>query len=159
MKKRLDGLQALHSIIQRLNKTLESGLKKDYNAAVKSEPEAVHPLVRVHPVNGRKCLYVTEGYTVRIIGLPEDESRELIAELTAHWLSPNSPTCTTRRQNDLVMWDDCTTQHKATFDYPASDTEANAPHYCGVQRCSCVRLASRSVKIVIETATRATNRS
>lgn len=120
MKKRLDGLQALHSIIQRLNKTLESGLKKDYNAAVKSEPEAVHPLVRVHPVNGRKCLYVTEGYTVRIIGLPEDESRELIAELTAHCVKPEFTYLHNWRQNDMVMWDDCTTQHKATFDYPAS---------------------------------------
>ncbi|MCE9640635.1 MAG: TauD/TfdA family dioxygenase, partial [Betaproteobacteria bacterium] len=120
MKKRLDGLQALHSIMQRLSKTLESGLKKDYNAAMKSEPEAVHPLVRVHPVNGRKCLYVTEGYTVRILGLPEDESRDLIAELTAHCTKPEFTYLHQWRKNDLVMWDDCSTQHKATFDYPSS---------------------------------------
>lgn len=120
MKKRLDGLQALHSIMQRLSKTLESGIKKDYNAAMKSEPEAVHPLVRVHPVNGRKCLYVTEGYTVRILGLPEDESRDLITELTAHCTKPEFTYLHQWRKNDLVMWDDCSTQHKATFDYPAS---------------------------------------
>ena len=83
MKKRLEGLQALQSIIYRQQKTLDSGGKKEYNAAVKADPEAVHPVVRVHPVNGRKCLYVSEGYTVKILGLPEDESRDLIAELVA----------------------------------------------------------------------------
>src|SRR5688500_6739076 len=73
MKKKLEGLQALQSIIYRQQKTHLSGGKKEYNAAVKADPEAVHPVVRVHPVNGRKCLYVSEGYTVRIVGLPEDQ--------------------------------------------------------------------------------------
>lgn len=120
MKKRLDGLQALQSIMHRLAKTVESGIKKDYNAAVKADPEAIHPLVRVHPVNGRKCLYVTEGYTARIIGLPEDESRDLIKELTAHCVKPEFTYLHNWQKHDLVMWDDCSTQHKATFDYPAT---------------------------------------
>lgn len=120
MKKRLEGLQAVQSIMHRLKQTLDSGIKKDYGAAVKADPEAVHPLVRVHPVNGRKCLYVTEGYTSRILGVPEDESRELIQELTAHCIKPEFIYRHNWRQHDLVMWDDCATQHKATFDYPAS---------------------------------------
>ena len=120
MKKRLDGLQALQSIMHRLAKTVESGIKKDYNSAVKADPEAIHPLVRVHPVNGRKCLYITEGYTARIIGLPEDESRDLITELTAHCVKPEFTYLHNWQKHDLVMWDDCSTQHKATFDYPAS---------------------------------------
>lgn len=119
MKKRLDGLQALQSIMFRLKQTLESGIKKDYGDAVKADPEAVHPLVRVHPVNGRKCLYVTEGYTARILGLSDDESRDLIKELTAHIVQPRFLYTHHWRQHDLVMWDDCSTQHKATFDYPA----------------------------------------
>ena len=120
MKKRLDGLQAKQSIIKRLNKTLESGIKKDYAATIKADPEAIHPVVRVHPVNGRKCLYVTEGYTERIIGMPDDESRDLLAELTAHCVKPEFTYLHNWHKHDLVMWDDCTTQHKATFDYPAS---------------------------------------
>ena len=120
MKTRLEGLQAVQSILHRLTKTVESGIKKDYNAAVKADPEAIHPLVRVHPVNGRKCLYVTEGYTARILGVPEDESRDLIAELTAHCVKPEFTYLHNWHKHDLVMWDDCSTQHKATFDYPAS---------------------------------------
>jgi len=120
MKKRLDGLQALHSIIYRHQKTLDSGRKKEYNAAVKADPEAVHPVVRVHPVTGRKCLYVSEGYTVKIPGLPEDESKDLIAEIVAHVTKPEFQYRHNWRENDLVMWDDCSTQHRATFDYPAT---------------------------------------
>jgi taurine dioxygenase len=74
----------------------------------------------VHPVNGRKCLYVTEGYTSHIVGMPEDESRDLIAELTAHCVKPEFTYLHNWRKHDLVMWDDCSTQHKATFDYPES---------------------------------------
>lgn len=120
MKKRLDGLQALQSILHRLKQTLDSGIKKDYGAAVKADPEAVHPVVRVHPVNGRKCLFVTEGYTAKILGLPDDESRDLIKELTAHCVKPEFIYVHHWQQHDLVMWDDCATQHKATFDYPES---------------------------------------
>ena len=117
MKKRIDGLEALQSIIHRHEKTLKEGRKKEYNAAVKADPEAVHPVVRVHPVTGRKCLYVSEGYTVKIIGLPEDESRDLVAELTSHCTKPEFQYRHNWREGDLVIWDDCSTQHKATFDY------------------------------------------
>ncbi|MBM3341581.1 MAG: TauD/TfdA family dioxygenase [Betaproteobacteria bacterium] len=119
IKQRLEGLQALHSIMFRLKQTLDSGIKKDYGAAVKADLEAVHPVVRVHPVNERKCLYVTEGYTEKILGLPGDESRDLIKELTAHCIKPEFQYRHNWRQHDLVMWDDCATQHQATFDYPA----------------------------------------
>jgi taurine dioxygenase len=117
-KQRIEGLQALHSIIHRHRKTLEVGVKKEYNAAIKADPEAVHPVVRLHPVTGRKCLFVTEGYTVKILGLPEEESRELLAELVAHCTQPQFQYVHNWRAHDLVMWDDCATQHKATFDYP-----------------------------------------
>jgi taurine dioxygenase len=117
MKKRLEGLKALQSIIYRHQKTLNEGRKKEYTAAIKADPEAIHPVVRVHPVTKKKCLYVSEGYTVKIIGLPEDESRQLIAELTSHCTRPEFQYRHNWREGDLVMWDDCSTQHKATFDY------------------------------------------
>lgn len=117
MKKRLQGLQATQSIIHRHQKTLQSGREKDYNAAVRADPEAVHPVVRVHPVTARKCLYVSEGYTASLLGLPETESRDLIAELTSHITRPEFHYTHNWRAHDLVMWDDCSTQHKATFDY------------------------------------------
>ena len=120
MKKRIEGLQAVQSFEQHLAKTGGGGVKKDIYATVKADQEVTHPLVRVHPVNGRRCLYVTEGYTARIVGMPEDESRDLIAELAAQCIKPEFTYLHNWRKHDLVMWDDCSTQHKATFDYPAS---------------------------------------
>jgi taurine dioxygenase len=117
LKRQLEGLQAVHSIIHRHQKTLQSGRKKEYNAAVKADPEAVHPVVRVHPITKRKCLYVSEGYTVKILGLPEHESQALIEKLTSHIARPEFHYRHNWREHDLVMWDDCSTQHKATFDY------------------------------------------
>lgn len=120
MKKRLEGLQAVQSFEQHLAKTGGGGVKKDIYSTVKANAEVAHPLVRVHPVNGRKCLYVTEGYTARIVGLPDDESRDLIRELANHCIKPEFTYRHNWQQHDLVMWDDCATQHKATFDYPAT---------------------------------------
>ena len=122
MKKRLDGLEAVHSLVKHHEKVLQSGRKtrKDMHAlraAAKQETESVHPVVRVHPVTRRKCLYVSDGFTVRILGLPEDESRDLLAELTAHCVKPEFQYRHNWRVHDLVIWDDCSTQHKATFDY------------------------------------------
>lgn len=118
MKKRLDGLRALQSHILRDEKTALVGRKRDAaRIAAKKDMDAVHPVVRAHPATGRKCLYVSEGYTARILGLPEDESRDLISELTAHCVKPEFLYRHNWRVHDLVMWDNCSTQHKATFDY------------------------------------------
>ena len=46
VKKRIDGLQAVQSIMHRLQQTQDAGIKKDYGAAVKADPEATHPVVR-----------------------------------------------------------------------------------------------------------------
>jgi taurine dioxygenase len=50
----------------------------------------VHPAVRTHPETGRKGLFVSEGFTTRIVGLPEDESQQLLAELYAHSVLPQN---------------------------------------------------------------------
>jgi taurine dioxygenase len=118
MKKRIDGLKAVQSIAHREGKTREAGGNKKYNADVMKDPEAVHPVVRTHPITKRKCLYVSEGYTASIVGMPEDEGADLIAELAAHCVRPQFVYRHNWQPDDLVMWDDCSTQHKATFDYP-----------------------------------------
>lgn len=115
MKKRIAGLEAVQSHLLRDEKSgRQDGVRNEQHEKGR---EAVHPVVRVHPVTGRKCLYVSEGYTARIVGLPEDESRDLLAELTTHCTQPRFVYTHRWRVHDLVMWDDCSTQHKATFDY------------------------------------------
>ena len=118
MKERLQGLQAVQSIVMRYEKTERAGIKKEaLETVITSAPEAIHPVVRPHPITGRKCLFVSEGYTQKILGLPEQESEALISELSAYCVQPRFQYRHSYKVDDLLIWDDSSTQHKATFDY------------------------------------------
>lgn len=79
--------------------------------------DAVHPVVRTHPVTGRKCLYVNEGYTRCILDLAQHESQTMLEMLCAQVVRPEFIHRHQWRVGDLLMWDNCAVQHKATFDY------------------------------------------
>src|SRR5215217_7772925 len=68
MKKYLEGMTAIHD-----GESVYRGLYKNSNVAEKERyPRAEHPVLRTHPVTGRKALYVNRGFTRHIIGIPRD---------------------------------------------------------------------------------------
>ncbi|MGK5072740.1 TauD/TfdA dioxygenase family protein [Janthinobacterium sp. ZB1P44] len=73
-----------------------------------------HPVVRVHPETGRRALFVSEHFTTRIVGLPEDESRALLDELFVHSVRPEHLYVHRWRPHDLVFWDNRSLMHLAT---------------------------------------------
>ncbi|SDG20101.1 MULTISPECIES: TauD/TfdA family dioxygenase [unclassified Duganella] len=73
----------------------------------------VHPVVRTHPETGRKALFVSEHFTTRIVGLPEDESRALLAELFAHSVQPQHVYRHRWQPHDLIFWDNRSLMHLA----------------------------------------------
>lgn len=75
--------------------------------------EVSHPVVRTHPENGRRALFVSEGFTTRIEGLPQDESDALLAELYAHSVRPEHVYRHHWREHDLVFWDNRSLIHLA----------------------------------------------
>ncbi len=76
-------------------------------------PPVEKPLVRVHPLSGRKSLYLGEhGCTV--VGMPEDEGRDFVTKLNAHASSAEFVYTHKWRPCDLVMWDNRSTMHQAT---------------------------------------------
>lgn len=89
-------------------------LTDEQRAAIK---DIRHPVVRTHPVTGKKCLYVNEFFTRSIDGLPEDESSAILAEMFAHIIQPRFLYRHKWAVGDLVMWDNCSTQHNAIGDY------------------------------------------
>ena len=76
------------------------------------ETRNVHPVVRTHPETGRKCLYIGR-WAVEIEGLPFDEGRDLINELTSHISKPEFTYVHKWQPGDVVLWDNRCTQHCA----------------------------------------------
>jgi taurine dioxygenase len=73
----------------------------------------VHPVVRTHPETGRKALFVSEHFTTRIIGLPEDESQQLLDEIFAHSVRPEHIYRHVWAEHDMVFWDNRSLMHLA----------------------------------------------
>jgi taurine dioxygenase len=73
----------------------------------------VHPVARVHPETGRRALFVSEHFTTRIVGLPEDESKALLQELFAHSVKPEHIYRHQWQPHDLVFWDNRSLMHLA----------------------------------------------
>jgi len=80
-------------------------------------PEAQHPIVRTHPVTGRKSLFVNETFTTRIPELTPAESRALLDFLTAHIVKPEFQVRFKWAENSVAFWDNRAVQHHAMWDY------------------------------------------
>ena len=118
MKRRVDGLEGVFSLAHRFARLAADGdddtMSEDQQTKT---PEVVHRIVQTHPVTGRKILFVNEGHTARLLGLPEEEGRDLLAELCAHCTKPEFVYRHRWRPGDLLMWDNLPTQHLAVNDY------------------------------------------
>jgi alpha-ketoglutarate-dependent 2,4-dichlorophenoxyacetate dioxygenase len=76
-------------------------------------PPVRHPVVRVNPVNGRRCLFLG-AHASHIEGLPIEEGRALLAELLAHVTQPRFRYRHEWTEGDLVIWDNRCVLHRAT---------------------------------------------
>ncbi len=80
-------------------------------------PSAEHPVIRTHPVTGKKALYVNRGFTKRLLDVPRDESAAILDYLYTHAENPLFQ-CRFRWQpNSIAFWDNRCVQHRAMWDY------------------------------------------
>lgn len=129
LKQKLAELKAVHSYkyyrtinreaqsIDAINggkKVMEPPLTEDM---LKATPDVNPPLVRTHPVTKKKCLFINEGHTSHIEGMNAQESKDLLNSLYEHMVKPEFKYVHKWQKGDLLMWDNCALQHKATFDY------------------------------------------
>ena len=80
-------------------------------------PRSLHPVVRTHPVSGRKGLYVNRGFTTHIEGLTRIESDGLLQMLYKQAEKPEFQCRFAWRDNSVAFWDNRCVQHKALWDY------------------------------------------
>ena len=110
----LGGLTATHSgdrSYRRTNKLL--GIDDSQRVF----PQAVHPVVRTHPVTGRKALFVNENFTVHINELAPAESRAVLDFLFAHSTKPAFQVRFSWQPHSIAFWDNRAVQHIAMWDY------------------------------------------
>ncbi|MCW0216137.1 MAG: TauD/TfdA family dioxygenase [Pseudonocardia sp.] len=79
--------------------------------------EVQHPVVRVHPETGRRSLFVNPGFTTRIAGVSDAESRHLLDLFFAHLTKPEHLVRHRWAEGDVAMWDNRATAHYANRDY------------------------------------------
>jgi taurine dioxygenase len=124
MKRRIAGLKGVHAVSKLKNKRVTVSSRrpdgKDFYERQKAIPDQVWPLVRTHPVTGRKALYLSPRFTIGIEGLPEAAADEILDYLFAHQVRDDFVYRHTWRDGDLVIWDNRCVIHHATggFTYP-----------------------------------------
>ncbi len=118
MKKRIDGMRAIHAY-----DTPRARNRPSQRTAqeIAETPDVEHPLVRTHPDNGKKALYLNFNRLDRIVGLERAESDTLLDELTAHVRRPQFHMAHRWAVGDIVIWDNRATMHRVDVDYPMGE--------------------------------------
>ena len=83
-------------------------------------PPVEQPVIRTHPVTGRKTLYVNPGFTTGFVGMPREESAPILEFLFRHATRPEFVYRHKWRVHDLMFWDNRGTMHYALADYDFS---------------------------------------
>ncbi|WP_244121095.1 TauD/TfdA dioxygenase family protein [Burkholderia gladioli] len=115
LKREVQGRRAEHTYLARYAELqARSPWRPNLTPEQIAQVKAVdHPIVRTHPETGRRALFVSEHFTTRIVGLPEDESRALLDELFAHSVRDEFVYRHQWREHDLVFWDNRSLMHLA----------------------------------------------
>lgn len=114
MKAYLDGLTARHD-----GEPQYRGRYADKGAVDEGKvyPRADHPVVRVHPETGRKCLFVNPIFTMKINDLPRSESDAILRMLHEHCAQADFQVRFRWQPNSVAFWDNRCVQHLAIWDY------------------------------------------
>ncbi len=87
----------------------------------RKKPPVSQPLVRVHPLTGRKVLYANPGYTMFIDGMDPQESGAVLDYLFRHQERVDFLYAHRWAVGDVLMWDNIGTVHNAVADYMPSE--------------------------------------
>lgn len=118
MQQFISGLEAIHDFKpfrQLFDDDAES--REKLRSFEDRYPPATHPVVRTHPISGRKVLFVNPQFTLAIKGMDEVESRTLLALLFHQAEIPEYQYRHHWTPGTLVFWDNRSVQHYAIHDY------------------------------------------
>ncbi len=114
-RKKIDGLKAVHAYLSKYSPRPLGAISADSMREV--PPPGIHPLVRTHPDNGRKALFLNPVRMESIIGMEDKDALALIEDLMQHSTQKKYEYRHKWRHGDWVIWDNRSVMHQANPDY------------------------------------------
>jgi Probable taurine catabolism dioxygenase len=118
MQRYLHGLEALHDF-----KAFRNFFDQSPQAVKRLRdfedqfPASSHPVVRVHPVSGKRAIFVNPQFTLRIKDVSDEENTAILNLLYGLTSIPEYQFRVKWKPNTVVFWDNRSTQHYAPYDY------------------------------------------
>ena len=118
-KARIDGLQAVHVYLSKYSPRQLGSISAQSLRDV--PPPGIHPLVRTHPDNGRKALFLNPVRMESIVGMEDADALALIDELMRHATQKKYEYRHKWHYGDWVIWDNRSVMHQANPDYDMNE--------------------------------------
>jgi taurine dioxygenase len=118
-KQKIEGLKAVHAYLSKYSPRPLGYLSEESRRNL--PPPGIHPLVRTHPENGRKALYLNPVRMESIVGMEDEDALALIGELMAHATRKKYEYRHKWRHGDWVLWDNRSVMHQANPDYDMNE--------------------------------------
>lgn len=118
MQRYLHGLEALHDfkVFRHFFNQTPEAIKR-LRQFEDQYPPSLHPVVRIHPVSGKRTIFVNPQFTLRIKGLSDEENAAILGFLYSLTAIPEYQFRVKWRPHTVVFWDNRSTQHYAPYDY------------------------------------------
>ena len=140
-KKYLETLRAVHDMGSFRNNFIDDDNEKsaqNVNEGFQKFGNAIHPIVKVHPISKNKLLYINPGFTSQIVGMNMTDSNNLLSYLFNFMNKPEFQIRFRWSANTVAIWDNRCTMHYAIGDY--------MPHHRQMNRITVLN-DKRDVKI------------
>jgi taurine dioxygenase len=118
-KQRIDGHKAVHAFLSKYSPRPIGQITEESRR--KLPPPSIHPLVRTHPENGRKALFLNPVRMESIVGMEDTQALALIADLMRHATQKKYEYRHKWRHGDWVLWDNRSLMHQANPDYDMNE--------------------------------------
>src|ERR1700761_5665800 len=118
-KRRIEGRKAVHAYLSKYSPRPLGYLSEESRRNL--PPPGVHPLVRTHPENGRKALFLNPVRMESIVGMDDEDALKLIDELMRHATQKKYEYRHQWRHGDWVLWDNRSVMHQANPDYDMNE--------------------------------------
>jgi taurine dioxygenase len=118
-RQKIDGLTAVHAYLSKYSPRPLGAISEE--SLRKVPPPGIHPLVRTHPDNGRKALFLNPVRMESIVGMEDADALNLIAALMEHATQKKYEYRHQWRHGDWVLWDNRSVMHQANPDYDMNE--------------------------------------